>query len=346
MRPELSALAQRQSGLVLRRQAKEAGYSERELRSHLAVHGPWTVVRRGVYVESATWQALDEVGRWRLRDRAVDLTTDVEHAMSVDSAARAHDLPFLHPARPLSHLVRPGVWGTRSEHGVKHHLSRVMPKPLVEVAGMTVTPLARTALDVAREHGFEAGVAACDGVLRRGVDRADLDRELGLMSCWPYITHARAAVDHADPGAENVAESYARLLVLELGLGRPTTQFPVRTASGVVWCDLQLGNHVFEFDGRIKYLDPAHGGVADKGVEQVVWDEKKRQREVTAVGLGCSRIIWQDFWADGRVRALQRLRAEVEVSRDRFGPVLAPHLAQEAARLRALRQARIFRSAS
>lgn len=158
---------------------------------------------------------------------------------------------------------------------------------------------------------------------------------------------ARAAVDLADPGAENVAESLTRLLVAELGLGQPTTQFPVRLASGaIVWCDLQLGNHVFEFDGRIKYVDRAHGGVADLSAEQVVWDEKTRQREISARGLGCSRIIWADLWGEGRARAHQRLLAEVEVSNQRFGPVLAPHLAEEAARLRAVRDARIFRPAS
>lgn len=302
-------------------------------------------MRRGVYVESAAWAALDPVGRLRLQDRAVHLTTEVEHAMSVDSAARALGLPFEMPAEPLSHLVRPGRRGTRSERGVKHHLSRQMPAPLLEVDGMTVTPLARTALDIAREHGFEAGVAACDGAMRRGVSRRELEQELDLLRCWPYITRARAAVEHADPGGENVAESRARMLVMELGRGRPSTQFPVRLGSGVVWCDLQLGNHVFEFDGRIKYRDRAHGGVADRAVERVVWDEKKRQREIEAVGLGVSRIIWADFSAANRATARARLLADVQISEQRFGPVLAPHLAEAAARMRLLREARIFRSA-
>ncbi|MDN4173476.1 hypothetical protein QWY28_11015 [Nocardioides sp. SOB77] len=346
MRPALRAIADRQSGLVLRHQVAAAGYSDRDLRSHLALHGSWTGVRRGVYAESSVWDALDPVGRWRLRDLAVHLTTDVEHAMSVDSAARALGLPFVMPAQPMSHLVRPGRRGTRSERGVKHHLSRRMPEPLVEVEGMTVTPLARTALDIAREHGFEAGVAACDGAMRRGVSRQVLERELDVMTSWPFITRARPAVEHADAGAENVAESYARILVAELGRGRPSTQFPVRVASGVVWCDLQLGNHVFEFDGRIKYVDQTHGGVADLPVDRVVWEEKKRQREVEAVGLGLSRIIWADFFAEGRAAARTRLLADVEISDRRFGPVLAPHLAEDAARLRLVREARIFRSAS
>lgn len=341
MRPELTAAARRQSGLVLRQQAVLAGYSERELRTRLAVHGPWTVVRRGVYVTTEQWQAATAEDRWRLRDRAVDLTTGVEHAMSCDSAARAHRLPLLAPTRPLSHLVRPGVWGSRSEHGVKHHLARLMPQPLIELDGMLVTPLGRTALDVAREHGLPTGVGACDAALRRGVTVAELEAELGLMTHWPHVTRARAAAAHADAGAENLAESLARLLVLELGLGAPTSQFPVQTALGLFWCDLQLGNHVVEFDGRVKYRPRSEGGHAGRSAEDVVWEEKRRERAIAAEGLGLSRVIWEDLWGGARVRALRRLEAEMAVSRERFGAELAPHLRANAARLTGARTERL-----
>src|SRR5687767_798670 len=68
MRPELVALAASQGGLVTRRQAVHSGYTERELRTHTAVAGPWVVVRRGVYVDRGFWEALDSLGQWRLRD--------------------------------------------------------------------------------------------------------------------------------------------------------------------------------------------------------------------------------------------------------------------------------------
>ena len=51
MRPSVAAAAAQQGGLITRRQAVEAGCTERELRTMTAVNGPWLVVRRGVYVE-------------------------------------------------------------------------------------------------------------------------------------------------------------------------------------------------------------------------------------------------------------------------------------------------------
>jgi hypothetical protein len=344
MRPELAAVAATQSGLVLRRQAVTAGYTERELRTLTGVGGRWVVVRRGVYVETALWAQLDLDGRWRLRDVAAHLAMRAPHVLSHDSAARVLGLPFLRPERMLTHVTRPGVWGSRTEHGVKHHLSRLTPAVAGSPAGVPATSLARTALDLGREHGFVVGLTACDAARRRGVTPADLEAELATMSCWPGITRPRAAADHSDPGAENVGESLARLLVAEVapGLGRPRTQFPVRTSSGVRWCDLVLACHVFEFDGRVKYLRPERGGVARGPVEDVLWSEKRRQTEVCAEGLGMSRIVWADLWGAPRQAALRRLRAELDVSLARFGPRLPDHLERFARQCAEERRRRIF----
>lgn len=329
MRPRLAALAATQSGLITRTQAVEAGYTERELRTCTSVQGPWAVVRRGVYVDRARWESLDERDeRWRLRDRAAQLSTSVEHVLSHDSAARSLELPFLRPRTPLVHVTRPGVGGSRTEHGVKHHLSRLPPPQQATPDGLQVTGLARTALDLAREHGFETGVTACDAALQRGATFADLAAQLETMTCWPHITRARAAVEHADPGAESVGESLARLLVLELDLGPVQTQFAVRTSRGTAWCDLRVGCHVFEFDGRVKYLRTHEGGVAARPVTEVLWEEKRRQNDVCAAGLGMSRIIWDDLWGAQRSHALDRLRAEYAVTRQRFGARLPEHLAR------------------
>jgi hypothetical protein len=342
MRPELAALAAAQSGLVLRRQAVEVGYTERELRTFTAVGGAWVVVRRGVYVARSLWESLEPDQQWRLRDVAAHLTMSRSHVLSHDSAARINGLPFLRPRQMLTHVTRPGVWGSRTEHGVKHHLSRLQPSIETE-PGYPVTGLARTALDLGREHGFVTGVTAADAAMRRGVTDDDFADELDSMICWPYVTQARAAAEHADPGAENVGETLARLLVSEVApeLGPPRTQFPIRTPSRVAWCDLLLGCHVFEFDGRIKYLRPHHGGVADRPVEDVLWDEKKRQTEICAEGVGMSRIVWDDFWGAARAAAVRRLRAELDLSLVRFGDRLPAQLEAFASQLTDARRERI-----
>lgn len=326
MRPELIVHAHRQGGLVTRRQAMEAHYSERELRTLTAVGGAWVVVRRGVYVERATWeQAEPFVGQMALRDRAADLTMTQEHVLSHDSAARAWGLPLLRVPAPLVHITRPGVRGSRTEHGVKHHLTR---SPLVSVdrGGLCVTGLARTALDVSREHGLPSGLVVCDAAMRLGLPREAFCEELAQMTCWPSVSGARAAVRLADPGAETVGESLARLFVLELGIGTPRTQFPVRAGGTTYWTDLLVGCHVFEFDGRLKYLREDAGGVAERPVEDVVWDEKQRQQLICAEGLGMSRLTWGDLWGRARERAKERVLREYAVTLARFGDVLPAHL--------------------
>jgi hypothetical protein len=159
------------------------------------------------------------------------------------------------------------------------------------------------------------------------------------MDNWRGIRPARQAVEYSDPGAENAAESLGRILVGELGIGAPETQFPVRVAGHVYWCDLRVGCHLFEVDGRIKYQRIEDGGVAERPLSEVIWEEKKRERAVCGVGLGMSRIIWEDFFGPARDQARARLRAEWDLTVQRFGTVLPESLAREAHQLKGLRRA-------
>ena len=166
MRPQLRALASVQGGLITRAQALDCGYTERELRTLTAVHGPWVIVRRGVYAERELWDSLtgyDEQAA--LRDRAVHLTMKTEHLMSHDSAARALGIPMLHPKHELSHVTREGVGGSRTERGVKHHLTRLGLLNTVELDGMTVTGPARTAVDLGRKPGLTEAVVRLDALM-------------------------------------------------------------------------------------------------------------------------------------------------------------------------------------
>ena len=328
MRPPLAALAMSQAGLVTRAQARSAGYRGPELRGLTSASGPWVVVRRGVYMEGSLWASLSPLDRWRARDRAAHLTMTVPHELSHDSAARLHGLPLVAVRRDLAHVTRPDVQGSRTEHGVKHHLGAVPSRTGLVVDGLPVTSLARTAVDVAREHGLPSGLAACDAAMRAGAPRTAMDAELAAMSHWPGVIAARSAVELADPRAENAGESLARLLFLELGIGDVEPQFAVRLPRRTVWIDLRVGCHGFEFDGRLKYRSRAEGGVATRPSEEVVWEERQREREVCAVGLGMSRLSWDDLFGAARRSAKARLLSEYAVTAARFGTRLPDHLAE------------------
>lgn len=339
MHPGVQAQFAANHGLITRPEALDLGVSPLEI-SHLIRTRQWMIVRRGVYAEAQLWDSLDEyAGRPLLRARAALRRMRRSWVLSHDSAAHALGMDILTPEEAFVHITRPGFTGAWTEFGVKHHLARYQPEQAVAVDDLRVLDLARTAIDIARERGLQDGVAACDAAMRMGTPRSALVAAYEPMRSWPGVRSAREAVDLADPGAQNPNESLARMLVTELGYGRPETQFPLMTARGVVWCDLRVGNHIFEADGRIKYLPPQRGGVATSPIEDVLWEEKKRERLIRDEGLGVSRIIWEDYWGARRRQARATLRADVEETIARHGMVLPQRLARQAAEIRARRSA-------
>jgi hypothetical protein len=265
--------------------------------------------------------------------------TRTDHVLSHDSAAHELGLAILRPRKELVHITRPLSRAARTRNGIKHHGARYRPEQVLDVEGIPVLDAARTACDMAREHGIQGGLPTFDAAMRAGVTRERFRDALQDMAGWPDVQAPRACVDLADPGAESIAETLGRLLAMEV-VGPEVeieTQFPVLTARGVMWCDLRVGCHVFEVDGRIKYRREAEGGVADRPVEDVVWEEKGRERDVCAEGLGMSRIIWEDFWGRKRRQAVARLGGEYTQTRGRFGDQLPHQPAEFAARMRGRR---------
>ena len=195
----------------------------------------------------------------------------------------------------------------------------------------------RTVVDIAREHGYTAGLVAADGAMQLGVRRDELEVAAAEMAGWPFSLTVKAVVEDADPGAESVIETLARELVAEAGLRPVETQFPVRTPSGTAWVDLRVGRHLIEADGRVKSRPIEDGGLADRDLEQLLWDERRRQREVCADGFGMTRFTYADFWGAARERAISRLLAENAVTEQRFGTELTPAQAEFAARMRGRR---------
>ena len=312
-------------GLITRQEALDCGVTPSTI-AKLLRDKVWIIVRRSVYADARVWAELDDyTERPRLRSRAAVAVMHRAWVLSHDSAAHELGLAILRPQPQFVHVTRPGFSSAWTRNGVKHHYARFQPGQVVEVDGMRVLDVARTVADIGRERGELHGLVAADAALRLGVSRSALLEACVPMEFWPGITGVRSAIDRARPGAENPAESLGRDLVEELGIGEVETQFPVQVADGRIFrSDLRVGNHLFEVDGQLKYLARERGGVADVRAEQVVWDEKLRERLICAEGLGMSRIFWKDFWGADREQALRRLRADYEVTRQRFGPTLAP----------------------
>jgi hypothetical protein len=94
------------------------------------------------------------------------------------------------------------------------------------------------------------------------------------------------------------------------------------TGKRTVWCDLRIGRHLFEFDGKIKYQRQQEGGVSSVDPREALWAEKQRQDWVCGFKLGMSRIVWNDFWGERRGVALDRMAREYDDTASRFGESL------------------------
>ncbi len=317
MRPELAALAAQQHGLVTRAQALDRGYRERELRTLTRPAGDWVTVRRGVYCLRTLWTSYDDRGRQRLRILAVFLCATKPLVASHASAALLHGLELLTTGE-LIHMTRTGVLGGRTEHGVDYHPARIPPEDVVSVLGRACTSLARTAVDVAREEGYLAGLVVADQVLRCGVPRTELDRVMSGMTNWPHATRARAVVADADALAQSVGETVARPVLTELGFGRPQLQYMLTDGTRTTYSDFRISWHTFEMDGKAKY-DVDGPFARGRTAQQILWDEKQREDFVRGHDLGVTRFGWADLWGRPRREFQARCHRDIEATIRRVG---------------------------
>ncbi len=81
------------------------------------------------------------------------------------------------------------------------------------VHGIKLTSLERTAIDMARLHGFEEGLVAADYV-RAQVGRRRMQDTLGALGRVKGVATARAVVAATVVDSESPWESYARALLL------------------------------------------------------------------------------------------------------------------------------------
>ena len=306
--------ARRQHGLITWRQLHDAGMQPAEIQ-HLVRDRSLVRIRRGIYTARETWDGADEFrARPLLRLHAARLTIGKEHVLSHDSAALLLGLGLPDPRTALVHVTRPRVLGARHETGIKHHRAAYAETDVVEIEGVRLLGPARTACDMAREHGSTHGTAACSAALRMGVTKSELHDVAARMHYWRGVTQVRRAIDLATPWAESYLEGLALDLIADLGLGRPEPQFGLGDGMRTAYADFRIGRHLFECEGKEKlsYVDDPLSP-ADRA-----WEQKKRYDFLTGFKLGLSRIVMHDC-LEGRDAALRRLSREYADTQARFG---------------------------
>jgi hypothetical protein len=296
-------------GFFTRQEALSAGYADRQLTQAVRSRR-WIRIRRGVYVFSDEWGALDAVGRHRVRSSAVLRSLGPCVALSHVSGVVRHGIEVWQLPLDRVHVTRLDGGPGRIEGDVVHHEGLACDNEIVTVAGERVLRPERCVLEAGSRAGNEVALCLIDSGLRAGAyDQGALFACHEMLQHWPFMRHLHVPVRMADPRSGSVGESRGNWHFRALGIPSPLTQFEVRDANGTLvgvtdwaWPEHQTFG---EFDGRVKYgrlLKPGQ----DPG--EVVFEEKRREdllREIT--GFVAIRFVWSDYDQPMTMRArLQR----------------------------------------
>lgn len=181
---------------------------------------------------------------------------------SHQSAALIHGLD-LFPAPPKTLiLTRPTTRrsGRRRSDGIFFHAANLPDDHVTTVLGAKVTTVPRTVVDIARVSTFMSAVVTADAALRTDdcFTKAAFTAVCDACAGWPGIQKARRVADFADPRAESVLESCARVVFHEHGLEPPELQVTItgpdfRYTVDFYWPKYRV---IAEADGEVKYSDP------------------------------------------------------------------------------------------
>jgi predicted transcriptional regulator of viral defense system len=287
--------------LRLRREMRAAGYRDDELR-RLLRSGALSSVGRGAYVAGAPPDSRRDRHILRIRAELAHLSDGavVSHA----SAAALHGLPTW--AIPLERVqvTRRRRSGGRTNGEVHLRTAPLDANEVTEVAGLPVTSVPRTVVDLARTLPFEVAVAVADAALHAVHEEPDLLSEryaaladaVARVAGWPGSPAARRVVAFADHRSASVGESRSRVAIQRAGLPTPVLQWPVHGRNGLWIADVDFGwpgmRTVGEFDGKIKYGRLLRPG---QSAGDAVYAEKVREDALRAENLGVVRWGWDAF---------------------------------------------------
>lgn len=286
-----AALACRQGFVLTRRQARDAGLTDRRIRTLLR-RGVWSSPRYGVLSPLAATAETTATAAGLRYPRTV---------LSYASAAELHGLPLLRPAgRPTLTAQKDNGCQTCTRDDIRLHLADLPAEDVDRWFGTPVTTIARTVADLARSRGIRDGLVAADAALHECVvTPAELRDVVTRQRGWPGVRTARWVVEFADGRAESPLESLARLCFAEHDLPAPEPQVWIATSAGsyrvdFVWAAERV---IVETDGLLKYRDTT-----------AIVEEKRRQVHLERAGYEVVRLMWDDVVNDpadaaGRVRA-------------------------------------------
>ncbi|MGH3346678.1 MAG: hypothetical protein ACRDO4_06830 [Nocardioides sp.] len=172
-------------------------------------------VVRGAY---AVAQLRDTI---ELRAGALSLVVSDGAVVTDRTAAWLHDIDVL-PRRAVHEPVPVDVFSAGSSRlrrpGVNSGIRSLRDDEVVEIGGVALTSMTRTALDLGRMMTRYDAIGALDAFLRAGVPRHELEWGVHRFKGYRGVIQLRELVIFADPRAESMPESALRLHGFDGGL--------------------------------------------------------------------------------------------------------------------------------
>ena len=160
----------------------------------------------------------------RLRSEAAWLWSGRRGVLAGLAAAALHGSDWIDDDEPVELICR----NQHAPAGIVTRNQRLAECEITCIAGLSVTTVARTAFDLARQLPTGDAVARLDALVRATSCR--VEDVLLLAKRYPRARGSRrlrAALPLVDAGAASPKETWLRLLVVRAGLPTPETQIPV-----------------------------------------------------------------------------------------------------------------------
>jgi hypothetical protein len=206
----------------------------------------WRRLYRGVYTDASL--PLDH----RLRCQGAGLILPAGGAIGLLSAAHLWDVRGVNPGPDVSAVVPLGG-GLRSQPHLVVRRAQLPTSESTTLFGVPVTVPVRTAFDLARFLPRVDAVIALDAMLRqKKVSPNLLASYVEEHMWWPGIAVVRHVLSLTDALAESAMETRMRLVIVDGGLPRPTSQFKIFNGKRhVARVDFAYEEHklALEYDG-------------------------------------------------------------------------------------------------
>lgn len=233
--------------------------------------GKFVELEPAVWFPAATWGGLKYHERQWLRVEAGAMVSNAAVLVG-RSAARKLGMWVISRGEEPVEVALPSrsVSQSRAQSGrYTFRFSKLRRDEQLIYEGHCITTPTRTFIDIARYYGFIEGLIAADYLLRRGIERDAIAKEIRKMGRAKGIGVARKCLEHAIPNSDSAYESLARGLLIEAGIGPVVAQARVER----YFADLLVkGWLIIEIDGEIKY----EGDDAD----DVLRAERHRQKRI------------------------------------------------------------------